>query len=115
MISNSTATIRAFVKGMSKKTTDDEAVPQASRAASSNRPDDHNMESKIDSLTYQIANLTLIVKKISSLAGEEKKKGAWKENDYGTVCSYCKDPGHIAGSCEKKPKKNHRCDHWGNK
>lgn len=47
-----------------------------------------NMEFKIDSLTDQITNLTLMVKKSSLSAGEQKKKWSWKDSDYDIVCSY---------------------------
>lgn len=45
-----------------------------------------NMESKIDSLTDQIANRTLMMKKTSSTAGEEKKKVSWNDSEYDIVC-----------------------------
>lgn len=45
-----------------------------------------NMESKIYWWTNQIANITVMVKKNPSSAGEEKKKGSWKDRDYDIVC-----------------------------
>lgn len=53
------------------------------------RPDElvRNMESKIDSLTDQIANLTLMMKKSSPADGEEKRRTGYKDCDYDIVCS----------------------------
>lgn len=73
------------------------------------------MDSKIDSLTDQITNLTLMVKKSSSSDRKEKKKRSWKDNDYYIVCSNYKEPGLIAISFEKNPEKDRRCEHCGNK
>lgn len=47
------------------------------------RPDTRvkSIESKLDSLTDQIANLTLMMKKSSSNHEVEKKKVSWKDSD----------------------------------
>lgn len=65
-----------------------------------------NMETKIDSVTDQIANLTLMIKKTSSFKREEKKKVSYKDGDYDIACSYCKEHGHTSGRCEKHPNKD---------
>lgn len=71
------------------------------------------MESKIDSLTDQIANITLMVKKCSSLAWKEKKKCTLKDSEYDIVCSYCKELRHIAGGCENNLNKDRLCEQCG--
>lgn len=73
------------------------------------------MKSKIDSLPDQIENHTLMMKKTSYTAIEEKKKVRWNESDYGIECSYFKDPGHIAGPCEKNVNRDRSCEHCGKK
>lgn len=79
------------------------------------RPDARvkNMEVKIDSLTEQMASLTLMLKqKVEAATTTDKNP---KKTGDDRVCSYCGEAGHIASRCEKNPDKDKKCAHCGKK
>jgi hypothetical protein len=61
-----------------------------------------SLDSRIESLTAQLSDLTLIVKKTMD-AGAEVSSGKVR------TCSYCKKEGHFIGRCDLNPDKDTQC------
>ena len=76
------------------------------------RPDARvsNMESKIDSITDQLANLSLLMKKSTSTT---RFQDASRGDRSDRVCSYCKKTGHGAAQCAENPNRDKRCRRCG--
>ena len=70
------------------------------------------LESKVDSLTKQMAELTLLVKKSQIPSSDVRNAGF--SNDVPT-CSYCKEGGHYATGCSKNPDRDTTCPRCGKK
>lgn len=64
------------------------------------------MQSRIDSLTDQLSNFTLMM-----------KKGHAEKQDYGQgparTSSYCREPGHEVDRCLRNPNRDRRCANCG--
>lgn len=105
-----------------KKTVKDFAVGRdafrAARASSSvndqtpkkvlQRPDagpkQEKLESKVDELATQLAELSLMMK---------KKQQTPAESGPTWTCSFCKEPGHSASRCRSNPHRDTRCPNCG--
>lgn len=66
------------------------------------------MEAKIDTLTSQLPNLALIVKKRRT-AGPSQDFHIGEDN-----CSYYKKAGHGLNRCPENPNRDTRCPRFGN-
>ena len=81
-----------------------------------NRPDARGaeIESKIDSLTKGLENLTLIVKtKTPSQAQPSQGRGGGSGGGDARTCSFCKEQGHSANRCPKNPHRDATCERCG--
>ena len=73
------------------------------------RPDARvkNVETKIDTLTEKMAELSLIVKKTSEKL--EKASASKNSDEKVKLCSYCKGPNCFASICPKNPHRDTIC------
>lgn len=82
------------------------------------RPDARiaNMESKVDNLADQLADLTLLMKKArKNEAGSSASHAAGADIGKGKdrICSFCDTPGHGANRCPNNPNRGVKCPRCG--
>ena len=68
-----------------------------------------DLESKIDSLTYQMANMSLLIKKQQIATSGIQDEGFNPSHS----CSYCKKHGHTAYRCPTNPHRDTKCSTCG--
>lgn len=65
------------------------------------------IESKVDSLANDLANLSLLVQNKTTAARE-----AAPVTDQDRTCSFCKEKCHSTNRCQKNPYRDHRCKNY---
>ena len=73
--------------------------------------EDAYMNAKIDSLTSQVAELALVVKKQHSSNPPVSNYPIIEDKD--RTCSFCGKKGHSANRCDMNPHRNTRCNYCG--